>query len=67
MGFLAGVVGELNRREDAAERREEFMMNLLERRKAAIIPQILDRIQKRNEKAICWIWLRIRTQKVTRQ
>jgi len=48
MGFLAGVVGELNRREDAAERREEFMMNLLERRKAAILPQVMDRIDKRN-------------------
>lgn len=51
MGFLAGVVGELNRQEDKAERREEFMRNLLEKRKAAILPQILDRIEKRNEKA----------------
>jgi hypothetical protein len=48
MGFLAGVVGELNRREDAAERREEFMMNLLEKRKAAVLPQVMDRIEKRN-------------------
>lgn len=48
MGFLAGVVGELNRREDAAERREEFMMNLLEKRKAAVLPQLMDRIEKRN-------------------
>lgn len=51
MGFLAGVVGELNRREDAAERREEFMMNLLEKRKAAVLPQIMDRIEKRKEGA----------------
>jgi len=49
MGFLAGVVGELNRREDKAERREEFMMNLLEKRKAAILPQIMERIEKRKE------------------
>ena len=51
MGFLAGVVGELNRREDAAERREEFMMNLLEQRKAAVLPQIMDRLANRNEGA----------------
>ena len=50
MGFLSGVVGELNRREDKAARREEFMMNLLEKRKAAILPQIIDRIEKRNAK-----------------
>lgn len=50
MGFLAGVVGELNRREDKAARREEFMMNLLEKRKAAIIPQLVERIEKRNAK-----------------
>ena len=50
MGFLAGVVGELNRQEDKAERREEFMMNLLEKRKAAILPQVMDRIEKRNAK-----------------
>ena len=48
MGFLSGVVGELNRQEDKAARREEFMMNLLEKRKAAILPQIMDRIEKRN-------------------
>ncbi|MAO25154.1 MAG: hypothetical protein CMJ25_30805 [Phycisphaerae bacterium] len=50
MGFLAGVVGELNRREDKAERREEFMMNLLERRKDSILPEIKERISKRNAK-----------------
>jgi len=48
MGFLSGVVGELNRQEDKAARREEFMMDLLEKRKAAILPQLMDRIEKRN-------------------
>jgi hypothetical protein len=48
MGFLSGVVGELNRQEDKAARREEFMMNLLEKRKAAILPQLMERIEKRN-------------------
>ena len=30
MGFLQGVVKEINRQEDAATRAEEFMMTLLE-------------------------------------
>ena len=51
MGFLSGVVGELNRQEDKAARREEFMMNLLEKRKAAILPQLMERIEKRKERA----------------
>lgn len=51
MGFFAGVVGELNRMEDRKERREEFMAALLEKRKNAIIPQLLDRMGKSREKA----------------
>jgi len=50
MGFFAGVVGELNRMEDRKERREEFMAALLEKRKNAIIPQLLDRMSKSREK-----------------
>jgi hypothetical protein len=49
MGFLAGVLGEVNRREDAAERRQEFLATLLERRKTAIIPELMKRAEKRNE------------------
>lgn len=51
MGFLAGVVAEINRQEDAATRAEEFMMSLLEKRKAQILPELMSRIEARKEKA----------------
>jgi hypothetical protein len=51
MGFLAGVVAEINRQEDAKTRADEFMMELLERRKNQIIPELQERIEKRTEKA----------------
>ena len=51
MGFLAGVVAEVNRQEDAATRAEEFMMTLLEKRKAAIIPELMNRIEARKKAA----------------
>lgn len=50
MGFLAGVVAEINRQEDAATRADEFMMELLEKRKNQILPELMERIQKRTEK-----------------
>jgi len=50
MGFLAGVVGEINRQEDAQTRAEEFMMELLERRKGQILPELMERIRNRTEK-----------------
>lgn len=51
MGFLAGVVAEINRQEDAATRAEEFMMSLLEKRKSQILPELMSRIEARKEKA----------------
>lgn len=51
MGFLAGVVAEINRQEDAQTRADEFMMELLERRKNQIIPDLQERIANRTEKA----------------
>lgn len=51
MGFLAGVVAEINRQEDAATRADEFMMSLLEKRKAQILPELMSRIEARKEKA----------------
>lgn len=50
MGFLAGVVAEINRQEDAATRADEFMMELLERRKGQILPELMERIKNRTEK-----------------
>tara|TARA_B100001939_G_scaffold346958_1_gene367145 strand:- start:98 stop:1060 length:963 start_codon:yes stop_codon:yes gene_type:complete len=51
MGFLAGVVAEINRQEDAATRAEEFMRELLEKRKAVVIPELMERIEDRTEAA----------------
>ena len=51
MGFLKGVVAEINRQEDAAIRAEEFMQTLLERRKNNIIPVIEARMKARKEKS----------------
>lgn len=51
MGFLAGVVAEINRQEDAATRADEFMMSLLEKRKAQILPELMSRIEARKEKS----------------
>mgnify|MGYP005989666111 CR=1 FL=1 len=51
MGFLAGVVEELNRQEDAATRADEFMMSLLEKRKNEILPELMERIADRTEAA----------------
>lgn len=51
MGFLAGVVGEINRQEDAQTRADEFMMSLLEKRKGMILPELIARIEARKEKA----------------
>lgn len=48
MGFLAGVVSEINRQEDAKERADQFMRELLEKRKATVLPILMDRIEKRN-------------------
>ena len=50
MGFLAGVVAEVNRQEDAATRADEFMMELLEKRKNQILPELMERIKDRTEK-----------------
>lgn len=50
MGFLAGVVGEINRQEDAQTRAQEFMMQLLEKRKGQILPELMERIKNRTEK-----------------
>lgn len=50
MGFLAGVVAEINRQEDAQTRADEYMRELLEKRKAVIIPELMERIQDRTEK-----------------
>ena len=46
MGFLAGVVSEINRQEDAKERADRFTKELLERRKNILIPQIAERMAK---------------------
>lgn len=51
MGFLQGVVKEINRQEDAATRAEEFMMSLLEKRKNEILPELMERIADRTEAA----------------
>tara|TARA_S200002703_G_scaffold84224_5_gene72642 strand:- start:958 stop:1854 length:897 start_codon:yes stop_codon:yes gene_type:complete len=51
MGFLAGVVKELNRQEDAATRADEFMQSLLEKRKNEILPELMERIADRTESA----------------
>ena len=51
MGFLAGVVSEINRQEDAATRASEFMQQLLEKRKNAILPELMGRIKARTDKA----------------
>lgn len=48
MGFLAGVVSEINRQEDAKERADRFTKELLERRKNILIPQIAERMAKRD-------------------
>jgi len=50
MGFLAGVVKELNRQEEIEIRSKEFMAELLERRKNNIIPQLMEREQRRQAK-----------------
>lgn len=50
MGFLAGVVAEINRQEDAQTRADEFMMELLEKRKNQILPVLQERIANRTEK-----------------
>ena len=50
MGFLAGVVGEINRQEDAQARADEFMMGLLEKRKNQILPALQERIANRTAK-----------------
>lgn len=51
MGFFAGVVQELNRIEDKKERREMFKEKLLEQRKNAILPVLMERVAKRTEAA----------------
>ena len=50
MGFLAGVVAEINYQEDVKRRADEYMRELLEKRKAVIIPELMERIQDRTEK-----------------
>jgi hypothetical protein len=45
MGFFQGVLEEINRQEDIGTRREEFMMNLFEKRKSLILPELIE-IQK---------------------
>ena len=50
MGFLAGVVKEINRQEEIEIRSKEFMAELLERRKNNIIPQLMEREQRRRAK-----------------
>lgn len=51
MGFLAGVLAEVNRQEDAAIRADEFMQSLLEKRKGQILPELMQRIADRTEAA----------------
>ena len=51
MGFLAGVLAEVNRQEDAAMRADEFMQSLLEKRKDQILPELMGRIADRTEAA----------------
>jgi len=51
MGFLQGVVNEVNRQEDAATRADEFMQSLLEKRKDQILPDLMQRIADRTEAA----------------
>ena len=51
MGFVAGVVSEINRQEDAATRASEFMQQLLEKRKSTILPELQGRIKAKTEKA----------------
>lgn len=51
MGFLAGVLAEVNRQEDAATRADEFMMSLLEKRKDQILPELMGRIADRTKAA----------------
>ena len=51
MGFLAGVVKELNRQEDAATRADEFMMSQFEKLKGVVIPELMDKIKTRTEEA----------------
>jgi len=46
MGFFAGVVEELGRMEDRKERNDMFMLDLLEKRKATVIPILLERIER---------------------
>ena len=46
MGFFVGVVDELGRMEDRKERNDMFMLDLLEKRKATVIPLLLERIEK---------------------
>ncbi len=46
MGFFAGVVEELGRMEDKKERNDMFMLDLLEKRKATVIPILLERIER---------------------
>ena len=49
MGFLVGVVGELDRIEDREERRREFMATLLEKRKNTVIPTLMERLNEQKE------------------
>lgn len=51
MGFFAGVVEELNRIEDKKERRELFKQKMLEQRKNAVLPVIMERVAKRDAAA----------------
>ena len=51
MGFLAGVVAEINRQEDAATRADEFMMSQLDKLKGVIIPELMEKIKTRTENA----------------
>jgi|9_EtaG_2_1085328.scaffolds.fasta_scaffold00536_17 hypothetical protein len=51
MGFLAGVLEEANRQEDAATRAEEFMMSQLDKLKGVIIPELMQKIKTRTENA----------------
>ena len=46
MGFFVGVVDELGRMEDRKERNDMFMLDLLEKRKATVIPLLLERIER---------------------
>ena len=51
MGFLKGVVAEIDRQEDAATRAEEFMMSQLDKLKGVIIPELMEKIKTRTENA----------------